>query len=87
LVSLRDLRNALEGLDEDIAAIRETIKPGSNVEDEQGKYDSVEDVGRLERLVKARERTKGSLEARVGWATMDQARQEAEASADGAGWI
>ena len=75
LITLRDLREALESLEEEISVLRETITPGSKTPHEKGKYDDVDDVGRLERLVKARGRTKSSLEARAGWAGLDQARE------------
>lgn len=92
LVSLRDLRAVLVCLEEDIADIRETITPGSreasaksgsNNPTEHGQYDDIEDVARLERLIKAREKTKVSLESRVGWAAMDRATEEAKSGETG----
>ena len=40
----------------------------------KGKYNAVDDKDRLERLVRAKEKTKESLEGRAGWAGMDQAK-------------
>lgn len=40
------------------------------------KYDDIDDVARLERLVAAKEKTRSNLESRVGWAAMDQAGAE-----------
>ena len=91
LVALRDLRTTLEALDDDIASLRQTINPvrsspskdtdGTERETNKGgKYDQLEDVGKLERLVKAKEKTKLSLEGRVGWAGLEEARAEAVAA-------
>lgn len=87
LTTLRDLREALEGLDSEIEALRESIIPsatplknGSQRSGGKGKYDEMDDVVKLERLLLAREKTKNALEGRVGWATIEQARIEAPAS-------
>ena len=88
LVALRDVRTILEALDEDIASLRSTLNPpGSPLlsidgpvalgpQEGTGKYDGIDDVQKLERLVKAREKTKISLEGKVGWAGMEQASLE-----------
>ncbi|KAK1924890.1 hypothetical protein DB88DRAFT_487220 [Papiliotrema laurentii] len=84
LSTLRDLRLILEGLDADIEALRASINPpttsaGASARDKAaqgGKYDEIQDTVKLERLIAAREKTKTALEARVGWATIDQARTE-----------
>ncbi|KAE8541084.1 hypothetical protein D1P53_002438 [Cryptococcus gattii VGV] len=73
LVQLRDLRQALDVLDEEIASLRaKSINLGSsqtgpsssmvsssdsNRVTAQGKYDSIQDVTKLERLVCAKEKT------------------------------
>ncbi|KAL0254039.1 hypothetical protein I308_101418 [Cryptococcus tetragattii IND107] len=73
LVQLRDLRQALDVLDEEIASLRATsvnlgssqtgLRPsmvsssGDNEGTAQGKYDSIQDVTKLERLVSAKEKT------------------------------
>ncbi|XAO22638.1 hypothetical protein I312_101411 [Cryptococcus bacillisporus CA1280] len=73
LVQLRDLRQALDVLDEEIASLRaKSINLGSsqtgpspsmvsssdnNRGTAQGKYDSIQDVTKLERLVSAKEKT------------------------------
>ncbi|KJE05366.1 hypothetical protein I311_01045 [Cryptococcus gattii NT-10] len=73
LVQLRDLRQALDVLDEEIASLRaKSINLGSsqtgpnpsmvsssdnNRGTTQGKYDSIKDVTKLERLVSAKEKT------------------------------
>ena len=81
LIALRDVRASLETLDGEITSLRETINPpGSSmldrVEQDKGKYDDIDDVDKLERLVKAKEKTKTSLEGRVGWASLERARAE-----------
>ena len=91
LVSLRDLHSALEILDDEIESLRATINPPDSplrsigeVKPEKvrtGQYDGIEDTAKLERLVKAREKTKTILEGRVGWVGMDQARAEVAAEA------
>lgn len=51
--------------------------PGEEEQKEKrGNYDDIGDVGKLERLVRAKEKTKVSLEGRVGWVGMEQARAE-----------
>ncbi|KIR32760.1 hypothetical protein I352_04695 [Cryptococcus deuterogattii MMRL2647] len=73
LVQLRDLRQALDVLDEEIASLRaKSINLGSSQTEPspsmvsssdnnrgiaQGKYDSIQDVTKLERLVSAKEKT------------------------------
>ena len=88
LLALRDLRQTLESLDTDITSMRDTINPpdsplrgidgtsSSQPMGDKGKYEDVEDVGKLERLVKAKERTKASLEDKIGWVGLEQARAE-----------
>ena len=84
LTTLRDLREALEGLDSEIEALRQSINPEatptkSSETPGKGKYDDITDPVKLERLVMAREKTKTALEGRVGWATIEKARGEAQA--------
>lgn len=71
---MRDLTTALEALDEEILVLRSTLNPDQAVEaaGRLGKvnYAEIEDISKLERLVKAREGTKGSLEKRL--ATKDK---------------
>ncbi|RSH94017.1 hypothetical protein EHS25_006670 [Saitozyma podzolica] len=90
LVSLRDLRTTLEALDEEIASLRATVSSSdpSQSAGDRGvngksapssgtkvvKYDDIDDVVRLERLVKAKEKTKASLEGRAAWAGMEAAK-------------
>lgn len=89
MVTLRDLRQALESLDDEIQALRDTLNPpGTPLQElgaagtppptftSKGKYDSIEDAARLERLVKAKEKTKAALERRAGWAGLEQARAD-----------
>lgn len=86
LSTLRDLRQGIEELDREVEALRATINgtPGKDGETNgsqakvSGKYDDIEDVPRLQRLLGAREKTKAALEGRVGWATVEKAREEAE---------
>ncbi|KAK8869678.1 hypothetical protein IAR55_000246 [Kwoniella newhampshirensis] len=72
LVQLRDLRTTLEGLDEDIAALRTIAAFSSSAPSQDdpvqsgGKYDAIDDVAKLERLVKAKEKTKAILESKQG---------------------
>lgn len=47
----------------------------------RGKYDGIEDKARLERLIKAKEKTKSSLEGKAGWMAMNQAKAEDQAAA------
>ena len=44
--------------------------------EKKGKYDDIADIPRLERLVKAKEKTKTALESKTGWVGMDRAREE-----------
>jgi hypothetical protein len=87
LLALRDLRENLTALDRDIASMRDTINPPdsplrgidgvidiTNTNTEQSKYDDIHDVGKLERLVKAREKTRATLEDKIGWVGLEQAR-------------
>jgi hypothetical protein len=88
LLSLKELREKLEILDSDIAGMRDTLNPPDSplrgIGDdevtqpvvEKGKYDDVDDITKLERLVKAREKTRSNLEDKVGWIGMEQARAE-----------
>ncbi|OWT41304.1 hypothetical protein C362_00770 [Cryptococcus neoformans Bt1] len=72
LVQLRDLRQALDALDEEIASMRakstdlgssqtgpspSLVSGSGNKNNEQGKYDSIQDVTKLQRLVSAKEKT------------------------------
>lgn len=72
LVQLRDLRQALDALDEEIASLRATstdlgssqtgpspsmVSRNDNKDSRQGKYDSIQDVTKLQRLVSAKEKT------------------------------
>lgn len=72
LVQLRDLRQALDALDEEIASLRaqstdrassqtgpgpSLVSGNGNKNNEQGKYDSIQDVTKLQRLVSAKEKT------------------------------
>ncbi|BEJ14401.1 hypothetical protein CspHIS471_0401680 [Cutaneotrichosporon sp. HIS471] len=77
----RELRSVLVGLDCEISDLRKTIagsKPPQG--EEEGKapappsYDDIDDIERLQRLVKAREMTQNSLEKRVGWAALEQTK-------------
>ncbi|ORY24978.1 hypothetical protein BCR39DRAFT_454051, partial [Naematelia encephala] len=66
LITLRDLRTALEALDEEIASMRATLNPpgtapASQEKPKTGMYDDVMDGAKLQRLVGAREKTKASL--------------------------
>jgi len=86
LTTLKELRDALEGLDSEIEALRQSLNPDatptkrdSQNNGARGKYDDVEDVVKLERLLMAREKTKTALEGKVGWATIEKARTEAHA--------
>ena len=45
----------------------------------KGKYDTIDDKSRLERLVRAKQKTKESLEGRAGWVGMAQANAEDKA--------
>ncbi|WVQ78391.1 hypothetical protein IAT38_000477 [Cryptococcus sp. DSM 104549] len=61
-VQLRDLRAVLEGLDEDIAAMRTSISaagssPAPPVASAKGKYDAIDDVAKLERQIAAKEKS------------------------------
>ncbi|AAW41885.2 expressed protein [Cryptococcus deneoformans JEC21] len=72
LVQLRDLRQALDALDEEIASLRarstdlgssqtgpspSMVSRNDNKDSRQGKYDSIQDVTKLQRLVSAKEKT------------------------------
>ncbi|WWD16056.1 hypothetical protein CI109_100481 [Kwoniella shandongensis] len=71
-VQLRDLRTALEALDEEITLLRAATAPTSSAPSQNdpaiasngGKYDTIEDVAKLERLIKAKEKTKAILESK-----------------------
>ena len=92
LTRVRDLRQGLEALDEAIAELRETINgpaeppdsvnslgKGATEGKEGSKYDDIADVVKLERLLKAKEKTRKTLEDKVGWAGMESARNEVSA--------
>jgi hypothetical protein len=99
LVILTDLRTQLSALDDEITALRNTINPPGSPLREIGdttdpitpatfttKYDDITDAARLGRLVKAKEKTKQSLESKAGWAALDQSKAEdaaAEAALNG----
>ncbi|KAL7424122.1 hypothetical protein Q5752_001707 [Cryptotrichosporon argae] len=82
LVALRDLRLALVGLDDDIAGLRATVAAAAGTptraggEAKRATYDDIGDVGRLERLVAAKEKTRKVLEDKVGWAALEQTRAD-----------
>jgi hypothetical protein len=82
MVTRRELRAALVGLDDEIAEMRRTIAASQPPETGGAKalappsYDDIDDIPRLQRLLKAREMTQKSLEKRVGWAALEQARAE-----------
>ncbi|KAK4683883.1 hypothetical protein P7C73_g6333, partial [Tremellales sp. Uapishka_1] len=94
LQTLTTLRTSLTSLDNEIASLRDTINPpgspllsvdpGTDANEpkqtQKGLYDEVEDIPKLERLVKARERTKALLESKVGWIGLEQNRAEDTAS-------
>jgi hypothetical protein len=53
----------------------------------ENKYEDITDVIKLERLIKAKEKTRAALEQKVGWVAMEQARAEdaaAKAASNGA---
>ncbi|ORX39983.1 hypothetical protein BD324DRAFT_607128 [Kockovaella imperatae] len=82
LIQLTDLRQALSVLDEEITILRkELVGPSNNTESNGAStvkaqnYDEVEDIGRLERLVKARTRTKEALAQKAAWSGLDSARE------------
>lgn len=89
---LTDLKTQLASLDEEIAALRDTINPPASPLREVepattaipastfAKYDEITDAGKLERLVKAKEKTKQVLESKAGWAAMAQSKAEDEAA-------
>lgn len=43
-------------------------------------YDEIEDIPRLERLVKAREKSRANLESRVAWAGLDAGKDAVKES-------
>ncbi|KLT42507.1 hypothetical protein CC85DRAFT_285415 [Cutaneotrichosporon oleaginosum] len=89
MLARRELRTAISALDAEIVEMRATIVRGEGKETAQegeGKtavptYDDIDDVSRLQRLLRAREMTQKSLEKRVGWAALEIARVQAEAEA------
>lgn len=76
MTAVRDLRAQLEALDDEIASLRETLNPSAATATPAAKnsYDDIDDVARLERLVKAREKTRQTLEGRASWAAAEQAK-------------
>lgn len=82
LAAKRDLRADLVRLDKEIEAMRVTVAsqsegPASQDDKSEVKtYDDIEDVPKLQRLVKARERTLEHLEKKVGWVALEAARKE-----------
>ena len=76
LVTLRDLRTTLTALDEDIDTLRRDLQPASSQngasgeidgkppEGKTGRYDAMEDVEKMARLVVAKEKTKATLTLR-----------------------
>lgn len=80
MTAVRDLRAQLEALDDEVASLRETLNPSAAAgTPSKNSYDDIDDVARLERLVKAREKTRQTLEGRASWAAAERAK------ADGAG--
>ncbi|GMK58623.1 hypothetical protein CspeluHIS016_0600650 [Cutaneotrichosporon spelunceum] len=81
MLTRRELRAVLVGLDSEISDMRKTIAgPKPPEEGEKApvppSYDDIDDVERLQRLVKARELTQKSLEKRVGCAALEQSGAE-----------
>jgi hypothetical protein len=85
LVELNDLRTQLEALDGDISDLRQQLQPpttpaGPDPSDSpvtlsapNVQYRSITDKVKLGRLVKAREKTKETLEAKLAWAASQEA--------------
>lgn len=71
---LRDLRVTLESLDEEIASMRATLSGSEAKGAAVGVYEAVEDVERIRRLIRAREKTKGALEGQVAWKALESAK-------------
>jgi hypothetical protein len=77
----------LVDLDQDIAALRSTIAQSSSslpsAREAEGdsqsparkpsQYDFIDDIAKLQRLVKAKEKTRASLESKAAWAGMEAA--------------
>lgn len=74
------------GLDREIGEMRETIAAAKPPEEGEGDgerekekkpatptYEDVDDIPRLQRLLRAREMTQKALEKKVGWAALEQA--------------
>ena len=86
LTKLRDYRAALVALDEEITSLREGLQVANGdqngAQSKEGRkaevmtYEDVDDLGRLQRLVSAKEKTRSALEKRVSWAGMDASRQD-----------
>lgn len=88
---IEDLRNALNPPGSPLQSI-ESSQPGNGIgsgtsstpnsmtkSGVKGKYDMIDDKSRLERLIRAKQKTKESLEGRAGWVGMDQANAEDKA--------
>jgi hypothetical protein len=85
LVELNDLRTQLKSLDGDISDLRRQIQPpttpaGRDLSDNpvtlsapNVQYRNITDKVKLGRLVKAREKTKETLEAKLAWAASQEA--------------
>lgn len=84
LVTRRELRTTIVALDREIGEMRETIaaaKPPEDGDEEKkdekkkvpATYEDVDDIPRLQRLLRAREMTQKALEKKVGWAALEQA--------------
>lgn len=81
LVELRDLRTQLEALDDEIAELRQSLPPSGSavipatdiqsspatLRPTHGQYDAITDKMKLGKLVKAREKTKETLETKLAW--------------------
>lgn len=82
---IADMRNTLNPPGSPLQSVDATSTPpsqtnGNGVPKEKGKYEDITDVARLERLIKAKEKTKASLVQKVAWVAMEQNRAEEEAA-------
>lgn len=80
LVSRRDLRAELVQLDSEIEGMRATLASSQDtaaekMTAEKKTYEDVDDIPRLQRLVKARNSTVQVLQKKVGWAALDSAKE------------
>jgi len=85
------LRTQLASLDDEIDSLRNTINPPASALRELdstdtptasaiSKYDGITDAAKLNRLVRAKEKTKQLLESKAGWAGMNQSKAEDQAA-------